>query len=159
MANDGLVYNRAVKGAATHAVVIGVGRYPHLRDGDGARLADPEDMGQLTSPPVSARAVATWMLDNLACANTARPLGTLRLLVSEAGDSRPFHHSKSNVRSRPLPAPIDNIQSAVEGWKLIGDSSPDHLLIFYFCGHGMGDAGLLALLAEDFGRRPANPLD
>ena len=42
----------------THALVIGVGDYPHLNGGSNARTEHHDGMEQLTSPPIPARLFA-----------------------------------------------------------------------------------------------------
>jgi len=62
----------------THAVVIGIGRYPWLVGGKAKpRFAQNDGMAQLTSPPASARAFATWLLETYE--NPEAPLVSLDL--------------------------------------------------------------------------------
>jgi hypothetical protein len=61
MSDRFLIHNVAVDGPATHALVIGVGAYPHLIGGTG-RTKYNDGMGQLTSPPISARLFASWLM-------------------------------------------------------------------------------------------------
>jgi len=51
---------------STHALVIGVGRYPQLKDGDSTEFPEHEEMGQLDSPPYSAVKFSKWLLVRLA---------------------------------------------------------------------------------------------
>jgi Caspase domain len=141
---------------ATHAFVIGVGDYPHLRDGSGARLPDHQGLGQLSSPPVSARAIASWLIESFE--NPARPLASVRLLISEAQPS-PFTNPKTGQAVDVARATIDHIDAAFKQWRSRGDEHEGNLLLFYFCGHGLGSGHMLALLAEDFGADPDNALD
>lgn len=130
----------------THVLAIGVGWYPHLLDGDPARLfSKHQNLGQLTSPPKSARAVAQWFVGQFN--NPDRPLASVALLVSErAGDPR-------------IAATIENVVVAVREWYARCDSHRDNLPILYFCGHGLGAGGLLSLLAENFGGDDLSPLN
>uniref|UniRef100_UPI003AF71AAD hypothetical protein n=1 Tax=Thiolapillus sp. TaxID=2017437 RepID=UPI003AF71AAD len=76
---------------ATHAVVIGVGAYPHLNGGDPAALTDLHGgLGQLSSPPVSARTITDWLLDSFN--NPDKPLASVSLLVSEEEGGQVYHH-------------------------------------------------------------------
>ena len=143
-------------GAATHILAIGVGRYPHLVGGTGPRLPDHQGLGQLTSPPISARAVADWFIANFN--NPGRPLSTVRLLLSE-DSPQPFMNSKTGLVIPVPSATIDTIADAFKAWKADGDTYPDNLMIFYFCGHGIANGAFTALLAEDFGKDTANALD
>lgn len=149
-----LILDQNIQGAATHALVIGVGHYRHLPNGSGPLFPDHEGMGQLTSPPHSARAFARWLLEDYH--NPQRPLASLDLLLSDA-DSHEFQHPDG--RRFPCDgATMDHVEQAVLAWKDRGDSDPDHLMLFYFCGHGIGSGLMTALLTEDFGRRADAPL-
>ena len=64
MAQPFLVHDAAVAGPATHALVIGVGDYPHLNGGTKKRTDQHDGMEQLTSPPISARQFASWLLSD-----------------------------------------------------------------------------------------------
>lgn len=151
-----LVEERQVRGPATHAIVIGVGQYPHLIGGGRRQVADPEGMAQLTSPPVSARTLATWLIDKLRY--PAKPLATVALLTSERRSKR-FPNSRTGRDVPVAPATIDNIEQALTDWRRRGDAAPDQRLLLYFCGHGMGKGSDLSLLASDYGEKDLNPLD
>ena len=45
----------------THALLMGVGKYPHLTGGDGPSSEAADGMQQLSSPS-PARAIADWLL-------------------------------------------------------------------------------------------------
>src|SRR5947199_9944041 len=80
----------------THAVVIGIGRYPWLVGGKAKpRFAQNDGMAQLTSPPASARAFATWLLETYE--NPEAPLVSLDLLLSDAKGQRIKIGSKAVV--------------------------------------------------------------
>ncbi len=100
-------------GPRTHALVIGIGGYDHLRGGAGTLLPNLVyygNLGQLTSPPRSALAIAAalqspeldWQV----------PLGTVDLLVSTApGDRIP------SGNGAPFgPVTRDAIQEAFDEW-------------------------------------------
>jgi hypothetical protein len=76
-----VVHETPIAGSATHALVIGVGSYPHLLGGSGALCEDNEGLAQLTSPPVSARKFADWLICSFA--NPDKPLASVALLISE----------------------------------------------------------------------------
>jgi hypothetical protein len=143
-------------GAGTHALVVGVGKYPQLLGGpDPARNA--AGMGQLTSPPLSARAVATWLLADYRF--DAKPLASLSLLLSEQ-EPVPFLNPRTGKPHAVPEATADNIEAAAKAWKKRGNSSPENRLIFYFCGHGISEGNDMALLASDFSPDDEdNPLD
>ena len=126
----------------THALVVGVNDYPHLLNGslhDEEPAAATMGLRQLTSPVVSAAAVADWLTTGYI--NPDVPLGSIELLLSPppagtaAGDG----------------ATMENIKTGFDAWFGRCDQSPDNIALFYFCGHGL-DAEVLVLLASDFGK-------
>ncbi|MGW0821312.1 caspase family protein [Streptomyces sp. NPDC002845] len=139
----------------THALVIGVGKYPHLAGGESP-VPDPDGMRQLSSPPVSARAFATWLLTEYHAPD--KPLGSLSLLLSE---ERPalFVNPRTGTAHEVEVATIDRVVEEVKQWHDRGDSHVGNRLVFYFCGHGVSQGEDMALLAADiFGDR-YNPLN
>jgi hypothetical protein len=156
MPDPSIVHAFQQSGPATHVLVIGVGRYPHLLGGSGARLPEHQGLGQLTSPPESAHAVAQWFVAHFH--NPRRPLGSVRLLVSE-DTPRNFVNPRTLAQVPVAPATIASIEGAMESWKADGDIDANNLLIFYFCGHGLASGAFTSLLAEDFGKNPGNALD
>jgi hypothetical protein len=151
-----LVYQQKIDGPATHAVVIGVGKYAYLPGGDGGRRTEWHDgMGQLDSPPISARKFTDWLLKDYN--NPTHKLATVSLLVSEKGDRRytPTEGTELVVE----PATINNVREAVRQWYHRGDTNLDNLLVFYFCGHGALGGAAQTLFLEDFGHDDLAPLD
>ncbi|MFF8267929.1 caspase domain-containing protein [Streptomyces sp. NPDC016562] len=142
--------------AATHALVIGVGRYAHLAGGT-APTTHPGATGlrQLSSPPRSARAFATWLIDQYH--DPARPLGSLALLLSEESPAS-FVHPHTHAEQLAQPATIDNIVAAVKEWKDRGDHD-EARLVFYFCGHGVSLGLDTSLLAADVFADEDSPLN
>ena len=67
-----LVHDVAVAGPATHALVIGVGDYPHLNGGSEKRTEQHDGMEQLTSPPISARLFASWLMSGSSVTRQSR---------------------------------------------------------------------------------------
>lgn len=150
-----LVHQDQVNGPATHVIAIGVGAYPHLRDGTGALSDHHEGMGQLTSPPQSARAFCTWAIDELHDPN--KPLSTVALLASERATT-PFRNSKTGRDVQVQSATFANVNAALYAWKSSA-TTPDDRLVFFFCGHGLARGLETALLLEDYGTPGINPLD
>ena len=76
--------------AGTHVLMISVGGYAHLLGGDPEqRLRNPMGLSQLSSPPLSANALANWFLGRQAHAeakhgfnNSKAPLASIEMLVS-----------------------------------------------------------------------------
>lgn len=152
-----LVHDEARGGKATHALVIGVGAYPHLIDGTGERSLYHDGMKQLTSPPVSARAFAEWLIKKYN--NPSRPLGTVALLLSEATKPQVFTNPKTRVRFSVEESIYGNVENAVTDWLTRGEKDPDDLLIFYFCGHGSANGPDMTLLMSDYGSKRNAPLE
>ena len=151
----GLVHLEETGFPGTHALVIGIGKYPHLIGGEEqARFTD--GMRQLSSPPVSARAFAEWMIQDYNF--PGKQLASLSLLLSEA-TPRLFLNPKTGQSYDVAIAGIDSLLTAVQEWKARGNSSPDNRLIFYFCGHGISESDDVALLAADFNGDDDNPLN
>ena len=152
---DSCIYRANGTGPAVHALVIGVGHYPHLIGGGGPPMTKTEGMGQLTSAPVSARMFAEWLLAGMR--NPAgRPLATLRLLVSEK-PARPFRHALLNTKAKPRPATGPEVDQAILEWRKDLDSDEGNLGVFFFSGHGV-TAGLnQGLLLSDLGVNDGDP--
>ncbi len=157
---DTVVHDSGTDSPSTHVLVIGVGRYPHLLGGPDP-TPDPDGMGQLTSPPVSARAFAAWCISELHSPDA--PLGTVALLLSEE-DSAPFTHPTSGDELAVQEATSEHVAEAIRQWKARGDGGDDdaahgNQLILYFCGHGTSQGDDMALLLSDFGGDHDNPLN
>ncbi len=153
-----LIYDKPQAGPVTHALVIGVGNYPYLLGGtDPMPVSDCDGMGQLTSPPISARSITEWLLKSYR--NPDKPLASLRLLLS--ADDRQIDNDRLTV---PAPAEVDtatfsNVEDVVADWKDAGDQNEDNLLLFFFCGHGISQGPDVALLCEDYGSNRNDPFD
>jgi len=150
------VYRRVQPGPATYALVIGVGEYPHLPGGSGARTRADDGMTQLGSPTLSARVVADWLIDSFN--NTNTPLASVRLLLSDA-NSQVYIRPGSTVAIPVDAADHRNVKAAARDWFADGNSDEDNLLIFYFCGHGISEGTDYALILRDYGATDANPLE
>lgn len=136
------------EGPGTHVFIIGVGDYPHLKDGSGTLSTGHRGMGQLTSPPTSAMEMLRWVDRTLN--NPEAPLKSIEVLVSQVD---PATYTDSNGLNQQIaPATWDNYEASVHAWKQRANSHPDNVAIFYFCGHGMGDGVNTHLLMSDTGR-------
>ena len=141
-------------GAGTHVLLAGVGEYPRLLGGIPPLFSQHENMGQLSSPAISARMLARWFLTTYN--NPGRPLRSLELLLSDAASSS-FQMPSGD--ERPVDrATFASMEQAVLAWKRRGDSDQGNLMIFYFCGHGIASGSQTTLLMEDFGTLPEAPL-
>jgi hypothetical protein len=141
---------------ATHAIVIGVGDYPYLLGGSKTLSPHNDGMGQLSSPPISARAFAEWLINSYW--NSGKPLGSVALLLSEepAGD---FVNPKTGARVTPERASYANVASAIWDWAKRSAENRDNLLIFYYCGHGVAQGSDISLLLSEYGNGGGPPLE
>jgi hypothetical protein len=148
-----LVNQPAQRGA--HALVIGVGEYPWLDGGTQTRFAHFEGMGQLSSPPESARAFADWLLSPTGYHNPASPLASLDLLISDSGTDQ--FVPPSGVAATIQRAKFADIDAAIKTWLQRGNVDPNNLLLFFYCGHGVARGLKLTLLPEDYGSLQTPP--
>jgi hypothetical protein len=147
-----LLRDKATK-PATHALVIGIGRYPWLLGGKGKpRFAQNDGMAQLTSPPASARAFAAWLLETYD--HPKAPLASLDLLLSDARNQE-FKSAAGTVEVEP--ATFANVAAAIKAWARRSTREED-LLLFFFSGHGVSAAVQTTLLCEDYGSDDLAPL-
>jgi hypothetical protein len=112
---------------ALHALIIGVSEYPHLIGGS-TPVADHWNMGQLTSTASTAAMIAEWLQDP--ATRLARPLGTLRLLLSPAA-------SEGHLAGRADPATLANVIAEAVAWRQDASADRDGHTFFYFAGHGI----------------------
>jgi len=139
----------------THVLIIGVGGYPFIKDGKDHKeqhFESARDLGQLTSPPVSAEAFYNTVIKLHNEDAWIKPLGSVEVLLSvpESIDKELFNGQEIET------ATIRNIKKKFREWKRRCDSHVDNVTIFYFCGHGVEKEEHI-LLAEDFGEEPSNP--
>jgi hypothetical protein len=155
-----LVYEDNFGGPATHALIIGVGQYAHLKDG-GGRFSDAYNNGmeQLSSPPVSAREFANWLIKSYnppKCEPAVRKLGSIAMLVSD---------KDSQIYSLPSGGTINlerassfNVLEAISGWDERANNLDDNMTMLFFCGHGAMEESDTALLLEDFAADDRDPM-
>lgn len=132
----------------THVFIIGVGNYPHLKDGSGEPSTDHRGMGQLTSPPASAMEMLNWVDSTLY--NPDAPLKSIEVLISQVGPAQ--FTDRDGLTQEIAPATWRNYETSVRAWKNRANSNAGNVAIFYFCGHGMGDGINTHLLMEDAGQ-------
>jgi len=140
------------KKPGTHAIVIGIGRYPWLEGGRKRTFDKSEGMDQLTSPPASAREFANWLLDTYD--NPDAPLVSVDLLLSDA-KSQQFTRGRKTTTIEA--AEFANVSNAIERWTTRATSEKD-VLIFFFSGHGIAAGSQTTLLCEDFGSKPLSAM-
>lgn len=135
-------------GPGTHVFIIGVGNYPHLKDGSAKISPEHRGMGQLTSPPVSAMAMLEWVDSTLF--NPDAPLKSIEVLISQL---EPAQFTDSDGWTQHIdPATWGNYEESVRAWKQRANSNAGNVAIFYFCGHGIGDGVNTHLLMQDAGQ-------
>lgn len=136
----------------THVLVIGVGHYPHLLEGESPLFDYHGGMGQLSSPPNSALELANWFATNHK--HPGKPLRTMQLLIS----GTPNTFTTPAGQEIPIkPATMENIRQAVKLWRDLGNLHEENHLVFYFCGHGVSNGFHQSLLSQDFGSDKDDP--
>lgn len=134
----------------THVLIVGIETYPYLADGAMAQ-DETFGMGQLTSPAISAKAIASWFMGPLmdparpGFQNATSPLASVEVLIgakekeaveTPAGDQRVDGAERSQVKA------------AFNAWKKRIVDEPGSTGIFYFCGHGISDGAQYALCQD-----------
>lgn len=150
-----LVIDNGRDQVGTHVLVIGIGRYPCLLGGEappGERFGFHGGMGQLSSPPHSAIAIANWFATSHR--HPDKPVRTLQLLISGTPNTLT---TPAGQLVEAEPATLENIRQAVNRWYDSGDMHNENQLVFYFCGHGISTGSEQSLLSEDFGSDRRNP--
>lgn len=137
------------EGPQTHALVIGVGGYPHLSNPDVIEQVGL--LNELTSPPRSAIAFAEFMKETHR--SWLPPVGTIELVLSAAKDDDCFVPENAT-----LDATLDTVKKAFQRWFERCNQNEDNMSVFYFCGHGV-EKQYPILLTEDFGENAGNPFD
>lgn len=132
-----------------HALIIGVGDYPHMSGGGGNPAVANFGLQQLTTTPITARAISRWLLKNRP--QLATTLGSVEVLMSPA---QTINDDRGNPTVIEL-AKMSEIETAFKKWWSRCNRRPDNVAMFYFAGHGLSTASHY-LLPSDFGD-PANP--
>ena len=150
---------------AVHAFVIGIGDYPFLKGGSQQR-AKHWELGQLSSAPHSALEIASWLASTLSLPATgpqpARRLGSLELLVSQAGPEPAQFRDPANPAAAPVDierAGIANIKAAFARWYQRAGAVEDNLALFLFSGHGVEKGKWHGLLADSFDASKPDPFE
>lgn len=158
MTGRSLVHEVAVKGPATHVLLIGIAHYPHL-DGGGSRQAHPYwnfNLGQLSSTAASARRLAHWFISEFDCPN--RPLGSVGLVLSETKGHSEFQNARTGAVHTLVSGTLEETRKALKS-ALKRAHHPDDQFIFYFAGHGLSAGVNDFYLLRDFGSKRDAPLD
>ncbi|WFU24401.1 hypothetical protein QA649_41515 [Bradyrhizobium sp. CB1717] len=138
----------------THVIAIGIGTYDYLKGGSGPLTKHHLDLEQLSSPPVSARAIATWFIQHFDCSEL--PLASVSLVLSEP---QPASFDKGNLGLRIVPnGTIKDVGDAIAAWIERADVDPKSRVILYFCGHGLSGGTQNLYLMRDYGQDKNDPM-
>lgn len=154
-----LVFERPSGAPQTHAIVIGVGSFPHLDGSKHDLMEELRIVDAVTSPPNNARAVAAWLIG--AADRLVPPLGSVELLISEENGSdatfpRGPHTPAARQDDAVDPATGDNVSAALNAWLTRCQTDAANLAFFYGSSHGM-QAQEHVLLLEDAGADTNDP--
>lgn len=145
----------------THALLIGVGDYPFLKDGtapEAERFKLHMNMGQLSSPPKSIEELERWLRDaQSGFHNPDRPLRSLEVLCSASPALELI--GPGGAKAAVARAQRAAVHQAILDWKKRAGRNEENLGVFYFCGHGLSFGEIQnALLLEDFGGNHNDPM-
>jgi hypothetical protein len=136
-----LIFDRRAElggSAACHAFVVGVGAYPHLLGGQGSTAQLNFGLSQLSPAVVSARTICEW----LKSAKLAKPLATIRLLLSDVEGTSPEAGR----------ATLDGFLRDAAGWREDAAQNPENMTFFYFAGQGFSlSQGEHVVMLQDYG--------
>lgn len=121
---------------ATHALVIGVSDYPHLKEGSGQAAADNFGLGQLAVSALTAFRFFEWLRDDYTF-ETA-PIGSVQLLLAPNDDELTEVEGMAGAYG---PADFGTCEIALNAWRQrlsnLGASAPKSRSVFFFSGHGL----------------------
>ena len=104
-------------------------------------------MKQIGTPSPSARALATWFLDEFK--NADRELASLALVLSEPTPAS-FAHPRALPAAELPRGTANEVIEAIQKWVKRASSSLENQAVFFFCGHGLSSSEPILLL-RDFG--------
>lgn len=134
----------------THVLIVGVGAYTHLSGGT-APATKTLGMEQLSSPPVSAKAMVDWFVGPLinpaspGFRNAQSPLLSVEALIAAATPAS-VQGPEGTVALDG--ATLDQVRIAYGRWRARLIKHPGSTGIFYFCGHGLSAAKQYALCQD-----------
>lgn len=140
---------KTIDGPGTHALVIGVSRYPYTRG-----PLQTQDGKEYALPPLdfaarSAAEVAHWLLTEYR--NPAAPLASLQVLLSPA-ENETIRPDVAIRLTSPYAATRLAVQVAVDTLRSRCVGHPENSVFVYIAGHGIQLTRLGAIvLLEDFG--------
>jgi Caspase domain len=141
-----------------HALVVGVGAYRYLKNGNPPSTEWPwRNLGQLTCPPRSAEAVGRWLLGNQ-LRDPAKPLGSLEMAASPSLRLITECDGGPAVDVNVETATFGHFRESLDRWYERCNANSGNIGFFYFSGHGI-QTDSLALLLEDVGKNPLRFFD
>ncbi|RXH07627.1 hypothetical protein EAS56_31775 [Bradyrhizobium guangzhouense] len=133
-------------GPQLHALIIGVDHYPHLGLAGATERGLPL-LSNLSSPSVSARALAHWLVGHKKWLHRMK-LGSVNLVAAPV--------PANGAAAASTRGSLSKISVAFDDWFGRCNQNVDNVALFYFCGHGL-QKDVLLLLPEDFGALKHNP--
>jgi hypothetical protein len=99
---------------------------------------------------------ATWLIEKLD--HPGKPLASVAVILSEAETAR-FENSKTQKSYKVPRGEADDIEEVIGAWAERCAENPDNLAFFFFCGHGVSEGAMSALLMRDYGAKRTNAFD
>lgn len=141
---------------ATHALVIGVSDYPHLKDGSGQTAPDHFGLGQLAVSALTAFRFFEWLRDDYSF-ETA-PIGSVHLLLSPNNEELAEAQDMAGAFG---PADFAACETALNAWRQrlsnLGASASRSRSVFFFSGHGLEITQQLQILLPSDYLNPGLP--
>jgi hypothetical protein len=156
MVDPALVHEVDLNGqVGTHVIVIGIGQYDHLPGGSGEPTPHHLNLKQLTSPPASARKIASWFIEAYDCPE--KPLGSVSLVLSEPA-AEIFKNPKTGQSFNVPSGLTEEVRAALKAWLKRAEVDSDSRIILYLSGHGFAEGLDYFYLLRDYGEDPDDPL-
>ena len=119
--------------AATHAIVIGVSEYPHLKNGTGPVAQNHFGLGQLAVSALTAYRFFEWLRDRYEYEQA--PIGSVRLLLAPNDEELAELPAMVDQYS---PANYHSCERGLNDWKQdLGNAPYSSRSVFFFSGHGL----------------------
>lgn len=144
-----------LSGPRLHAIIIGVGDYPHLKGGAPNAFGTNFGLQQLTTTVLTATRIAAWLLSEYK--NDDVPLGSIELFLSPAQDVLRPDGATVAIEDASM-ANIDRVFRP-EWVRRRCQAQPGGITFFYFAGHGLSAGGASYLLVSDFADPAQNKWD
>ena len=131
----------------THALVIGVSRYPYADGDDATDFGESSGLENLTSAARSASEFAAWLLTEYR--NPDAPLKSLRVLFSPS-EGEELNEGIQNLLTEPYAATSAAVREELKAFRDLCKNT-NNVGIVYAAGHGiqLSSRGAILLL-EDF---------